>query len=360
MKGLTFFTRLVCFHQYEEKPHDHQAQGQHKGHTVPRNADTEMSGTDTIRTEDPAIPSNLADTGRDQARSSGDAAATSVVVTPQRAFLDLDQLARDPQTEKNILTKSLSSPLSEPEPETERAPNHNTQTKDHHCPQEEQNEIADSTTVSVPHEEEYKEESAEKFTAAPLTLKSPPTHPPRKMTSDTISNTSARQTSVDKLSKGSVDTLGKSHNSSSAVPAKLPTPPPRSASSENSETNTPGAWAPPGQSSATIDVETNPDYIALTSALSLLLTQRSVACNDLIQLKKLKAEALDNPEQFVAGLRRTGKLPRVPKMQRIVRAPMVSWKTYDIENVHLDHQLARGLVDRQPALTPIRLFDDQN
>lgn len=331
-----------------------------KGDTMLRNADTEMSGTDKICTEDPVLSSDLADFGRDQASRSGDGAATSVVVTPQRAFSDLDQLSRDPQTEKITLTKSLSSPLDEPEPEPERALNHNTQTKGHDRHQKEQNDIADSTTVSVPHEEEVEEERAEKSTATPLTLKSPHTHPPLIMTADTISNTSTHQNSVDKLSNGSVDTLGKSHNSSSTVPAKLPTPPPQSASSESSETNTPGAWAPPGQSSSTLDVETNPDYIALTSALSLLLTQRSVACNDLIQLKKLKTEALDNPEQFVAGLRRTGKLPRVPKMQRIVRAPMVSWKTYDIENVHLDHQLARGLVDRQPALTPIRLFDDQN
>lgn len=113
-------------------------------------------------------------------------------------------------------------------------------------------------------------------------------------------------------------------------------------------------------STTPIDVETNPDYIALTSALSLLINQRSVACNDLIQLKKLKTEALGNPEKFLAGLRRSGgKLAGAPKMQRIVRAPIVLWKSYGIENVHLDHQLARGLVDRQPVLTPIRLFDDK-
>lgn len=144
-------------------------------------------------------------------------------------------------------------------------------------------------------------------------------------------------------------------NPQAVVPAKLPTPPPHPTPSAKTDSSTPSS-----SSSSTIDVETNPDYIALTSALSLLLTQRSVACNDLVQLKKLKAEALSNPEKFLAGLRRTGKLPNVPKMQRIVRAPIVSWKTYGIENVHLDHQLARGLVDRTPALTPIRIFDDQN
>ena len=163
-------------------------------------------------------------------------------------------------------------------------------------------------------------------------------------------------------------------NTQTIIPAKLPTPPPQpQVQSQQSTGATPTQGSkslpkqqqqqqqpPDGSTIPSADVETNPDYIALTSALSLLLTQRSVACNDLIQLKKLKTEALDDPEKFLAGLRRTGKLPNVPKMQRIVRAPMVSWKTYGMENVHLDHQLARGLVDRQPSLTPVRLFDDQN
>lgn len=109
-----------------------------------------------------------------------------------------------------------------------------------------------------------------------------------------------------------------------------------------------------------INVETNVDYIALTSALSLLRTQRSVACNDLIQLKKLKTDALENPDIFITSLRRTGKLQNVPKMQRITRAPIVSWKNYGIESTVLDHHLTRGLVERQPAFSPVRLFDDQD
>lgn len=113
-------------------------------------------------------------------------------------------------------------------------------------------------------------------------------------------------------------------------------------------------------SDSPIDVETNPDYIALTSALSLLQTQRSVACNDLIQLKKLKSDALEMPELFVASLKRTGKLQNVPKMQRITRAPIISWKKYRIENAVLDHRLARGLVERQSVFNPVRLFDDQS
>lgn len=130
----------------------------------------------------------------------------------------------------------------------------------------------------------------------------------------------------------------------------LPTPPPQNHPS-------------PPSSFSNSDLETNPDYIALTSTLSLLLTQRSNACQDLIQLQNLKREALENPEEFLDRLRRTGgtqTIPNIPKMQRIVRAPVVSWKSYGIENVHLDHRLARGLVDRQPVLTPVRLFDDKN
>lgn len=128
------------------------------------------------------------------------------------------------------------------------------------------------------------------------------------------------------------------------------------AAQENTTQNTKAA-SPPIISP--IDVETNPDYIALTSALSLLQTQRSVACNDLIQLKKLKSDALETPELFLTTLRRTGKLHNAPKMQRIARAPMVSWKKYGIENtVVLDHHLSRGLVERQPAFNPVKLFDD--
>lgn len=148
-------------------------------------------------------------------------------------------------------------------------------------------------------------------------------------------------------------------------PAKLPTPPPfpskhDDASSGSSNNSSDIAASDSTASASSLAVENNPDYIALTSALSLLLNQRKVACNDLVHLKKLKTNALNDPERFLSDLRRTGRLPNVPKMQRIVRAPVVSWKSYGIENVHLDHQIARGLVDKTPVLTPIRLFDDKN
>lgn len=107
-----------------------------------------------------------------------------------------------------------------------------------------------------------------------------------------------------------------------------------------------------------IDVETNPDYVALTCALSLLQAQRAVTFNDLISLKKQKADALGNPALFINALRRTGGLEDIPKMQTITRAPRVSWKKYGIEASVLEHHLSRGLVDRQPVASPITLFDD--
>jgi hypothetical protein len=53
---------------------------------------------------------------------------------------------------------------------------------------------------------------------------------------------------------------------------------------------------------APLDFETNPDAIALRSALSVLQIQKRRAEEDLHRLERAKAEALEQPEAFVADL----------------------------------------------------------
>lgn len=110
-----------------------------------------------------------------------------------------------------------------------------------------------------------------------------------------------------------------------------------------------------------IDLDNNPDYIALTSALSLLQTQRTRARNDIVQLNKLKTEALADPTRFVTELKKTGHIQNAPEMQAIVRTPLISWNQYGLDNQEtkmLEYQIRKGIVEHEhPPFSQVRLFD---
>lgn len=107
-----------------------------------------------------------------------------------------------------------------------------------------------------------------------------------------------------------------------------------------------------------IDLDNNPDYIALSSAYNLLASQKTIASQDILELKRLKAAALEDPKQFIQLLQagKTGKM--LPDRQKVVRAPIVPWSKYGIYNPGLDQRLASGIMDRSPSFGEFRLFGD--
>ncbi|KAK9454101.1 hypothetical protein V1511DRAFT_449087, partial [Dipodascopsis uninucleata] len=112
------------------------------------------------------------------------------------------------------------------------------------------------------------------------------------------------------------------------------------------------------QSAATtpIDLDTNTDYIALSSTLELLTSQREIASEDIAKLQKLKSSALEDPDTFISRLKRDGKVEGAPKMQSIVRAPIVRWNKYGISNQNLEKEIEKGVVNRDTRFGAVRIF----
>lgn len=141
-----------------------------------------------------------------------------------------------------------------------------------------------------------------------------------------------------------------------------------SPSSSSSSQSLPTSASPPPL--PLLDLSNNPDYIALTSALSLLQTQRSRARTDILQLHRLKSEALADPSRFIAQLRKTGKVAGAPRVQRVVRAPMVHWGQYGggesgvglmdtLKTKRLEHAIGKGVVESgKGPFGEVRLFDE--
>jgi hypothetical protein len=140
-----------------------------------------------------------------------------------------------------------------------------------------------------------------------------------------------------------------------------------------------------------IDFESNPDTLALKSAIAVLLTQSKTATNDIAMLERTKARAMADPETFLraldsgsiksrgdslfhpisidkedvgAGEDEEPKIPRskddvgnmswepLPIPQTVVRTPSINWAQYGIvgeslDKIHAD-QLARP-VEGTPA-----------
>ncbi|KAK9367721.1 hypothetical protein V1509DRAFT_626029 [Lipomyces kononenkoae] len=113
-----------------------------------------------------------------------------------------------------------------------------------------------------------------------------------------------------------------------------------------------------GVPSVAIDLDTNTDYIALSSTLELLTSQREAASEDITKLQQLKLDAIDDPDGFIAKLKKDGKVDGAPKMQSIVRAPVVRWSKYGISNPVLEKEIEKGVVNRDTRFGAVRIFGD--
>ncbi|KAG5984923.1 hypothetical protein E4U55_002505 [Claviceps digitariae] len=136
-----------------------------------------------------------------------------------------------------------------------------------------------------------------------------------------------------------------------------------------------------------LDFESNPDVIALKSAISVLQVQKGRATRDIQTLNQVRAEALADPEAFLKDLaagtvkprddfafpsndsdqdrpernntpskpRRQTDKPRVwsalPKPQAVVRCPPINWSQYAVVGESLD-KLHAEQVTRPSQGTP--------
>lgn len=107
-----------------------------------------------------------------------------------------------------------------------------------------------------------------------------------------------------------------------------------------------------------LDLENNPDYIALNSALSLLKGQKKSAQEDIIKLRQLKQQALENPETIYEQLAKDGSIGGVPKPQSVVKVPVIPFEKYGIENARLSKRLKSGIMDTVSGYGAVRLFED--
>ncbi|KAK1246857.1 hypothetical protein MKX08_000659 [Trichoderma sp. CBMAI-0020] len=114
----------------------------------------------------------------------------------------------------------------------------------------------------------------------------------------------------------------------------------------------------PPPASTPIEFETNPDVIALRSAITVLQMQRSRATADIQTLSQIKNDAIDNPDEFIRDLAqgRIGQGARpdadadagdneaarawaaqpIPKAQDVVRCPPINWSQYAVVGESLD------------------------
>ncbi|KAK9473149.1 uncharacterized protein V1510DRAFT_415241 [Dipodascopsis tothii] len=113
----------------------------------------------------------------------------------------------------------------------------------------------------------------------------------------------------------------------------------------------------PGVPTVAIDLKTNADYIALSSTLEILKSQQKTATEDVATLQKLKLEALNDPEGFIARLKRDRKVDGAPSMQTIVKAPIVRWNKYGISNPGLEKEVEVGVVERDARFGAVRVFN---
>lgn len=137
-----------------------------------------------------------------------------------------------------------------------------------------------------------------------------------------------------------------------------------------------------------IDFESNPDVIALKSAISVLQVQRGRATADIQALSKIKDEASREPEAFLrdlaaggvrsrddaltldddededeemegnAGKAQTKEAPRswssLPKPQNVVRCPPINWSQYAVVGDSLD-KLHADQISHPPQGVPATL-----
>ncbi|RVX76143.1 hypothetical protein B0A52_00500 [Exophiala mesophila] len=192
------------------------------------------------------------------------------------------------------------------------------------------------------------------------------------MPEDHISQAPGAHDSTDPAARR-LATLAHESTGSPERPSYSPVTPTLSHSSAAANSAT-GAASPPPQWVDEADLEAlplslddNPDAIALRAALSILQIQRQQALKDMRDLDRMKAAALQDPDQFVLDLEQgklnrpsnpglgsdslqssgqsqaesTSKFGRFPTPQNIARTPPIEWKKYHIVGEPLDrlHQV---------------------
>lgn len=97
----------------------------------------------------------------------------------------------------------------------------------------------------------------------------------------------------------------------------------------------------------------NTDYIALTSALSMLTRQQETSKRDLVKLSQMRQQAVEQPEQFLEKVK-SGQVS-FPKALYVTMVPSIDWNQYDFDNRELDAVIGRqrkesekGVVEEVP------------
>jgi hypothetical protein len=125
----------------------------------------------------------------------------------------------------------------------------------------------------------------------------------------------------------------------------------------------------PPPASRPIEFETNPDVIALRSAITVLQMQRNRATADIQALSQIKNEAIDHPDEFIRDLAQ-GRIGQgappdagdneatrawvaqpIPKAQDVIRCPPINWSQYAVVGESLD-KLHAEQVTRPTQGTP--------
>ncbi|KAL7799160.1 hypothetical protein V8C37DRAFT_366790 [Trichoderma ceciliae] len=125
----------------------------------------------------------------------------------------------------------------------------------------------------------------------------------------------------------------------------------------------------PPPASRPLEFETNPDVIALRSAITVLQMQKNRATADIQALSQIKNEALEHPDEFIRDLAQgrigQGAQPDagddeatrawvaqpIPKPQDVVRCPPINWSQYAVVGESLD-KLHAEQVTRPTQGTP--------
>lgn len=94
-------------------------------------------------------------------------------------------------------------------------------------------------------------------------------------------------------------------------------------------------------SSESTSLNENPDYIALTSALSMLTKQQRTSKKDLVTLSQLRQQAVESPEEFLQQLK-SAKMT-FPKSLHVAMVPQIDWDQYDFDNSALDAAIQRQM-----------------
>lgn len=100
----------------------------------------------------------------------------------------------------------------------------------------------------------------------------------------------------------------------------------------------------------------NSDYIALTSALSMLTRQQETSKRDLVKLSQMRQQAVEQPEQFLDKVK-DGQVA-FPKALYVTMVPSIDWNQYDFENRELDAAFERQKkASKQGVVEEVPLFN---